>query len=368
MGTTYPTTIQTFSNPTSTDLLENATTALDHDYQHTTENDTLFALQTKVGVDGSAVTTTHDYKLSGVATGDKAVSKTGVETLTNKTLTAPQINFGSDSAGDMIYRGLDGVTKRLALGTTGQILNVDSSGIPAWIANPAAADSSTTVKGVVEIATTAEITAGTGAGGTGAILVVPASAVGSPGASKLVQFTGAGLYPAADGSLITNIIASNPSKIGLSAATTTITASGESTVASATVPANTLGTANAIRLRVFMRLTQGVADTVQFKCKYGTTTMITGSAWGPSGATPMSGYVEFMLFANASTSAQYASMIQMFDYEQSQASTETTNAHQIGTGTATENSTGALTIALTITNSGGNITAVVYGAVIEKIY
>jgi len=49
------------------------------------------AIATKVGADSSAVTTTHDYKLSGVTGTDKAVSKTGTETLTNKTLTSPII-------------------------------------------------------------------------------------------------------------------------------------------------------------------------------------------------------------------------------------------------------------------------------------
>ena len=44
------------------------------------------ALETKVGVDSSAVTTSHDYKLSGVTGTDKAVSITGAETLTGKTL------------------------------------------------------------------------------------------------------------------------------------------------------------------------------------------------------------------------------------------------------------------------------------------
>ena len=42
------------------------------------------ALAAKVGKDSSAVTTSHDYKLSGVTTTDKAVSLTGTETLTNK--------------------------------------------------------------------------------------------------------------------------------------------------------------------------------------------------------------------------------------------------------------------------------------------
>lgn len=62
-----------------------------HAQMHADENAAILALETKVGVDNSAVTTTHDYKLSGVATGDKATSLTGSETLTNKTLTAPII-------------------------------------------------------------------------------------------------------------------------------------------------------------------------------------------------------------------------------------------------------------------------------------
>jgi len=160
MSTNYPTTKQTIPNPTSTDLLENATAELDHDYQHTTVNDTIGALQDKVGMDGSAVTTSHDYKLSGVTGGDKAVSKTGTETLTNKTLTSPQINFGSDAIGDLAYRNSGSATARLPIGTEAQIMAV-SSGVPAWVANPSATTASTTTAGIVELATTAETTTGT---------------------------------------------------------------------------------------------------------------------------------------------------------------------------------------------------------------
>ena len=160
MSTNYPTTKQTIPNPTSTDLLENATAELDHDYQHATANDTIGALQDKVGMDGSAVTTSHDYKLSGVTGGDKAVSKTGTETLTNKTLTSPQINFGSDAIGDLAYRNGSSTTARLPIGTEAQIMAV-SSGVPAWVANPSASTASTTTAGIVELATTAETTTGT---------------------------------------------------------------------------------------------------------------------------------------------------------------------------------------------------------------
>lgn len=172
MSSNYPTSIQTFSNPTSTDFLENATAALDHDYQHTTENDTLFALQTKCGVDGSLVNTTFDYKLSAISGGQKALtSGSSTQSVTGLTLVTPVINIGSDSTGDMYYRNSSGAFVRLPIGTAGQILNV-TGGVPAWIANPSASDASTTIKGVVEIATTAEINAGTATGGTGAPLAI----------------------------------------------------------------------------------------------------------------------------------------------------------------------------------------------------
>lgn len=63
-----------------------------HITHHALEDDTIEALQAKVGVDGSAVTTTHDYKLGEVTGSDKAVGKTATQTLTNKTLTSPTVN------------------------------------------------------------------------------------------------------------------------------------------------------------------------------------------------------------------------------------------------------------------------------------
>lgn len=168
MATNFPTSLDSLPNPTGSDLMENATAALDHDVQHSNANDAIEALEAKVGINGSAVTTSHDYKLSGVTGSDKAASKTGVETLTNKTLTAPQINMGSDATGDMYYRNGSAVTTRLPIGTTGQILEAQASGIPAWVANPAATNASTTAKGVSEEATLAETIARTGTGTTGA--------------------------------------------------------------------------------------------------------------------------------------------------------------------------------------------------------
>lgn len=196
--TNYPASIQSIPNPTSTDLLENATPELDHDYQHSTANDTIEALEAKVGVDGSAVTTSHDYKLGEVTGSDKAVGKTATQTLTNKTLTSPQINFGSDARGDLMYRNGSGTTARLPIGTNGQILSTNSSGDPEWISNPSASDASYTVKGVVKGDTDAATSGLTIASG---VISVNSGTT----ANKIVKLDSSAKLPAVDGSQLTNI-------------------------------------------------------------------------------------------------------------------------------------------------------------------
>lgn len=170
MSISYPSSLDSFPNPTSTDLLDNASPTLDHWTQHANVNDAVEALEAKVGADGSAVTTSFDYKLNEVTGTDKAVGKTATQTLTNKTLTAPVINVGSDATGDMYYRNGSGVLTRMAIGASGTIISSTGTA-PEWIANPGASDASTTVKGVVELATYAETIARTTTGGTGAKLV-----------------------------------------------------------------------------------------------------------------------------------------------------------------------------------------------------
>jgi len=92
----FPTDIDNFTNPLNTDKLNNPS----HSQQHANLNDAVEALETKVGADSSAVTTSHDYKLSGVTGTDKAVSKTGSEVLTNKTLTTPKVDTSINDTND----------------------------------------------------------------------------------------------------------------------------------------------------------------------------------------------------------------------------------------------------------------------------
>lgn len=172
MSIQFPTNLDSLTNPTGTDLLENSNAALDHDLQHSNANDAIEALEAKVGADGSAVTTSHDYKLSEVTSTDKAVGKTATQTVTNKTLgSGTKVGVGSDAAGDTYYRASDGTLTRIPIGTSTYILTSDGS-TPSWQANAAGSDASTTVKGVVELATLAETLARTTTGGTGAKLVV----------------------------------------------------------------------------------------------------------------------------------------------------------------------------------------------------
>lgn len=57
MATGFPTSLDALTNPTSTDSL----TSPSHADQHANANDAIEALEAKVGVDGSAVTTSLDY-------------------------------------------------------------------------------------------------------------------------------------------------------------------------------------------------------------------------------------------------------------------------------------------------------------------
>ncbi len=112
----YPTSLDTLSNPIGTDKVNNANAALVHSTQHSNANDILEALEAKVGINGSAVTTSHDYKLSDVTSTAKAVSTAGdqsiagTKTFTNDIRIIDSIN---DNNGNEVIK----------LGTTSSAVN-----------------------------------------------------------------------------------------------------------------------------------------------------------------------------------------------------------------------------------------------------
>lgn len=144
MTTNFPTSIDTPTNPQPGDPRNNPSlSALIKNLQ-----DGQVAIETKVGVNGSVVSTTLDYKVSEITGTDKGVGKTAAQTLSNKTLDDPQINMGSDVDGDMYYRDSNGDFQRLPAGAAGTILAIDANGLPSWVPNPAAADATYATKGV----------------------------------------------------------------------------------------------------------------------------------------------------------------------------------------------------------------------------
>ena len=109
MATNFPTSLDALTNPTSSDPLNSPS----HSAQHANANDAIEALQAKVGVDSSAVTTSLDYKIAQAAT------LTGTQTLTNKTLTNPNIKSAEEAWS---------VSATAATGT----VNVDANTASTW--------------------------------------------------------------------------------------------------------------------------------------------------------------------------------------------------------------------------------------------
>jgi len=74
MATNFPTSLDALTNPASGDALSSPS----HSAQHANANDAIEALQAKVGINSSAVTTSLDYRVttlestSGTAAGDNA--------------------------------------------------------------------------------------------------------------------------------------------------------------------------------------------------------------------------------------------------------------------------------------------------------
>ena len=109
MATNFPTSLDSLTNPTATDTLDSPP----HDTQHADANDAIEALQAKVGVDGSAVTTSLDYKVGNLESRPvetKTASYTLVATDVNKRIvmnsasaTTITVNTGIFSAGDTVW-------------------------------------------------------------------------------------------------------------------------------------------------------------------------------------------------------------------------------------------------------------------------
>ena len=87
MATNFPASLDSLTNPTSSDSLNSPS----HSAQHANSNDAIEALQAKVGVDSSAVTTSLDYKVAQLeagATGGKILQVVTATYSTEETTTS----------------------------------------------------------------------------------------------------------------------------------------------------------------------------------------------------------------------------------------------------------------------------------------
>jgi hypothetical protein len=101
VATNFPSSLDALTNPTGSDTLASP----DHAGQHADSNDAIEALQAKVGVDSSAVTSSLDYKVA------QKVDKSLV-----------------DAKGDLIVASANDAVARLPVGATnGHVLTVDSA-------------------------------------------------------------------------------------------------------------------------------------------------------------------------------------------------------------------------------------------------
>jgi hypothetical protein len=144
MATNFPTSLDSLTNPTSTDTLASPS----HSGQHADANDAIEALEAKVGVDGSAVSSSHTYKIAGLE-GKQYVTLASDSQLTSERvltagtgITVTDAGAGStvtvatsailpttiDAKGDLLVGRADNTVARLAVGgTNGWVLTVDSS-------------------------------------------------------------------------------------------------------------------------------------------------------------------------------------------------------------------------------------------------
>lgn len=341
MSTNFPTTLD---DATSLPVEASGTAlSVNHVTAHQNLQDAVEAIEAKLGVNGSAVTTSHDYKLSGVTGTDKAVSKTGTETLTNKTLTSPTVTGATITTSTV-----NGVTLQTA-GSATDFLGADGSYHAGSTSN-----ASTSVKGVVEAATSSEVTAGTATGGTGAVLVVTPDAL-------------AASTPVFNGSALTNL----PGQlIGLSATDSSSVTNtvAETTVATISIPANTIGTTKGVKFRAtfYASWTASNGD-ITFRAKYGGTSICDSTITSVSGTPTQSGYfvLDGILISAGTTSSQEGTAFMESQTLSSGTITKVTTPTSLSIdNTSSQN----LIFTIQWSSASSSLTSKLVNYVIEKLY
>ena len=133
MTTNFPSGLDAFTNPSATDAMDSVT--VPHASQHADLNDAVEALQAKVGVDGSAVTTSLDYKVDALETTNGNLISGATYYYTNNSQYAPE--YGSNYYRSNLYTISAPSGKSIS-----SIQLTTRSSAPAWVTITAQSSSS----------------------------------------------------------------------------------------------------------------------------------------------------------------------------------------------------------------------------------
>lgn len=114
MSSVYPSSIASLANPNPTDRLNSPS----HSAQHADANDNIEAIEAKLGVDGSAVTTSIDYLVKNPASNGGGHVQTANKGGTGQT---------SYAKGDLLVAQSSSVLSKLTVGGDNQVLIADAS-------------------------------------------------------------------------------------------------------------------------------------------------------------------------------------------------------------------------------------------------
>ena len=143
-------------------------------------------------------------------------------------------------------------------------------------------------------------------------------------------------------------------KLATSASTSEIgdNTTDEIDVVSVSIPADLLGTSNAIKGRVYVTNFSSGSNTTTFRLKYGSTTLISSATTDASNDFVGTGFIDFMLIANGASAQLGVLTIDLSQEELDPNTRYDASAnkyiHSTKSGTAAEDSTEALDLKLTI--------------------
>lgn len=330
MTTSFPTGLDSLTNPTSTDNLNTA--GVLHDEQHANANDAIEAIQAKLGIDGSAVTTSVDYKLA-----NNVILKSFV-----------------DAKGDLIAASADNTPARLAVGTNGHLLTADSSQSTGlkWALDPLI--DLVTTKGDLLVATAADTVARQGVGTDGQVLTADSTQTN-------------GLKWAAAGG-------THDSYDEIHATTSVVNTTTETAVYSKSIAGGDAAAATVFRLTAFGDFLNntGVSVNFTFRLKFGATTVLATPvhAQNNGGADRGKWNLDVILVAESTTAQRIgARLLWGFPAADTWGSLTATNQIKVGTGTAAENTATAKTLQFTVQmgTASANADMRILGALLERI-